>query len=116
MNIDAITAENRAMRIRALNDRLRTTGLGGRILITRSVIDLGSTFVQAAVNQMRTFFQFDSGDDPYREHDFGSFENQGEMLFFKIDYYDASMTAGCEDPADPAKCTCVLTLMLAADY
>jgi hypothetical protein len=34
---------------------------------------------------------------------------------FKIDYYDASMEFGSEDPADLSKITRVLTIMLAED-
>lgn len=35
---------------------------------------------------------------------------------FKIDYYDASMEFGSEDPADLSKKTRVLTIMLAEDW
>jgi hypothetical protein len=35
---------------------------------------------------------------------------------FKIDYYDASMEFGSEDPADLSKTTRVLTIMLAEDW
>ena len=35
---------------------------------------------------------------------------------FKIDYYDASMKFGSEDPADLSKTTRVLTIMLAEDW
>jgi hypothetical protein len=116
MNKKIDLAADQRSRIRALNDRLRSRGVGGRILVTRSVIAVGPDFMKAAVQHMRDFDRFDSGDDPYGEHDFGAFSVNGERLFFKIDYYDPSMTAGSEDPSDPAKCTRVLTLMLAADY
>jgi hypothetical protein len=55
-------------------------------------------------------------NDPYGEHDFGSFEVTGHKFFFKIDAYDIDMRFGSEDPADPTKTTRVLTLMLAEDY
>jgi Protein of unknown function (DUF3768) len=35
---------------------------------------------------------------------------------FKIDYYDASIDFGSEDPADLSKTTRVLTIMLAEDW
>src|SRR3954454_7957641 len=50
------------------------------------------------------------------EHDFGNFSLAGRKFFFKIDYFDVSMEFGSEDPADPAKTTRVLTIMLAEEY
>ena len=55
-------------------------------------------------------------NDPHREHDFGSFEIEGETYFFKIDYYALDMIGGSEDPADPEKTTRVLTIMRADEY
>ena len=62
------------------------------------------------------FDKFDSDNDPHREHDFGSFEIDGETYFFKIDYYALDMDGGSEDPADPEKTTRVLTIMRADEY
>jgi hypothetical protein len=50
-----------------------------------------------------------------QQHDFGSFEMVGRKFFWKLDYYDAAMEFGSEDPSDPEKTTRVLTLMLAED-
>jgi Protein of unknown function (DUF3768) len=50
------------------------------------------------------------------EHDFGSFELGNNKFFWKIEYYDKSMTYGSQDPADPELTTRVLTVMLAEDY
>lgn len=105
-----------AQRIRELNDAFRSTLSGGRVLITRGVQALGEPGVAAAFARMRVFCEFTADNDPYDEHDFGSFEIGGETLFFKIDYYDAAMEGGSENPSDPAKTTRVLTLMLASEY
>jgi hypothetical protein len=64
----------------------------------------------------QTFDDFNEGNDPYEEHDFGSFELAGETFFWKIDYYDNDMTFESEDPADPEKTTRVLTIMFAGEY
>lgn len=43
-------------------------------------------------------------------------EVDGRQLFWKIDYFDAAMEFGSEDPADPSKTTRVLTIMLSSEY
>ena len=55
-------------------------------------------------------------NDPYGEHDFGALTVAGVRLLWKIDYYDAGMTGGSPDPADPSVTTRVLTLMLAHEW
>ena len=59
---------------------------------------------------------FTKDNDPHGEHDFGSFEIEGETYFFKLDYYALDMDGGSEDPADPEKTTRVLTIMRADEY
>jgi hypothetical protein len=85
-------------------------------MITRGVQALGESGIAAALARMRAFCAFTADNDPHGEHDFGSFEIDGETLFFKIDYYDAALEGGSEDPSDPTKTTRVLTLMLASEY
>jgi hypothetical protein len=106
--------EKRA-RIRALNDHLRRTGCGGRVMVTRGMLDRGASFVSAAVSAMRAFDNFTENDDPYGERDFGVVRIESSSVFWKIDYYDPSMQAGAEDPSDALTCR-VLTIMLAEEY
>ena len=103
-------------RIAALNDRLRTTLAGGKVMMTAGVQARGSEFVTKAIAAMQVFTAFDADNDPYGEHDFGAFEFDGHRLFFKLDYYSPDMTSGSEDPADPAQTVRVLTLMLTEEY
>jgi len=68
------------------------------------------------VERVRTFDDFSDDNDPYGEHDFGAFEQDGDKIFWKIDYYDRQLTQGSPDPTDPKLTTRVLTVMLASEY
>jgi hypothetical protein len=105
-----------AAKIRELNDAFRTTMTGGKVLLTAGVDALPSDIKAAVIRRVATFSEFNKDNDPYGEHDFGSFAVAGHKFFFKIDAYDADMRFGSEDPADPTKTTRVLTIMLAEEY
>src|ERR1700692_4608961 len=105
-----------ADRIRLLNDNFRTTFIGGQVVMTQGVRGLGLATKARVLLAVQSFDKFDEGNDPHREHDFGSFEIEGEAYFFKIDYYALDMDGGSEDPADPEKTARVLTIMRADEY
>jgi hypothetical protein len=105
-----------ADKIRALNDAFRTTMTGGTVLLTAGVDALPSDVKAMVIRRVTTFSEFDASNDPHAEHDFGSFTLAGRKFFWKIDAYDADMRYGSDDPADPAKTTRVLTIMLAEEY
>lgn len=109
-------ARTNAERIRLLNDNFRTTFIGGHVVMTQGVNELPLDVKARAIIAVRSFNQFTSDNDPHREHDFGSFEIEGETYFFKIDYYALDMDGGSEDPADPEKTTRVITIMRADEY
>lgn len=59
------------------------------------------------------------------EHDMGAldveidgpgFGTTTERIFFKLDYYDPTLSFLSDDPADPSKTVRVLTIMLASEY
>lgn len=108
--------ENSVARIRELNDQLRNTFFGGRILITPGVSALSSEQTVELLTAVKAFDSFTEDNDPYGEHDFGSIEIHNTRYFWKIDYYDPTMTYGSEDAADPLKTVRVLTVMLADEY
>ncbi|MBS4045659.1 MAG: DUF3768 domain-containing protein [Alphaproteobacteria bacterium] len=110
-NSQALTA-----RIRMLNDHLRTTRQGGRCVMTAGVAALSPSRVALLWRRVAEFNEFDPDNDPYGEHDFGRFEQDGESFFWKVDYYDKDVRFGSDDPADPGVTTRVLTLMLASEY
>ena len=105
-----------AEKIRALNDAFRTTMTGGTVLLTAGVDALPSDVKALVIRRVATFSEFTPENDPHQEHDFGNFTLAGRRFFFKIDAYDAEMRYGSEDPADPAKTTRVLTIMLVEEY
>jgi len=107
-------------RIRELNDQVRAAGPtpGTHVLwlTTPGVNQLGPVAVATAIQTVRNFDRFDRKNDPHGEHDFGSFDLNGERLFWKIDYYDPSLSGGSENPADEAATRRVITIMLALEY
>ncbi len=103
-------------RIRELNDTLRTTFIGGKVLMTHSIASLPAETKASILERVRTFDAFTKDNDPYGQHDFGSFETAGETILWKIDYYDEDCVYGSSDPADPSKTTRVLTIMFACEY
>ena len=105
-------------RIRELNDAFRSSLAPhlGRVLCTAGVSDMGTAFIETCLHLVKSFNDFDDDNDPWGEHDFGSFAIDEHRLFFKIDYYaDASLKYGAEDPTDP-KTVRVMTIMLAEEY
>ena len=103
-------------KIAELNDKLRNTFVGGRVVMTAAVDALPADVKARVILAVQSFSKFDADNDPHHEHDFGSFAIDGEKFFFKIDYYSRDMEGGSEDPSDPEKTTRVLTIMFASDY
>ena len=104
-------------RIRELNDAFRTTFIGnGDVYLTRGVAALPGMEQSAIIERVQTFEDFTPENDPYYEHDFGSFRLCGRRFFWKIDYYDCAMEHGSENQSDPEQTTRVLTIMLASEY
>jgi len=105
-----------AEKIRELNDAFRKSMTGGRVMMTVGVDALPSDVKAMVIRRVATFSEFTRDNDPYSEHDFGSFALAGRKFFFKLDYYDSAMEFGSEDPADPSNTVRVLTIMLAEEY
>ena len=114
-----MTSTNETKRIAELNDRFRTSGgiRGGRWLITPRVDALDPAKRFELTLTIMGFDKFTPDNDPYGEHDFGALALFGTDWFWKIDYYaDDTCMSGSDDPADPAKCFRVLTVMHASEY
>jgi len=103
-------------RVRELNDRFRTLGGNGSVVVTSGIEAAGDDFLRRAVEATQSFTDFSEDNDPWGEHDFGAFLIDGQKVFFKIDYYDPTCTLGAENPANEAQTHRVLTIMLASEY
>jgi Protein of unknown function (DUF3768) len=112
----AMSKGDKSVRIRELNDLLRRTFTGGKVVMTDGVAALPERDLAQLLAKVRSFDKFTNDNDPYGEHDFGSIELEGVTYFFKHDYYALDMDGGSEDPANPAKTTRVLTIMRADEY
>ncbi len=97
-------------RIAEKNDMFRKGGFG--VMMTAGA--KASGYAPELLRAVREFDDFTEGNDPYGEHDFGSFERAGEKYFWKIDYYDRALE-GWENPMS-MKCRRILTIMLASEY
>ena len=92
------------------NDRFRKSGFG--ITITTGIQDLPD--IEGLMAAIRDFDTFTEDNDPYGERDFGSLVWHGSKVFWKIDYYNQTLSVW-EDPASD-KCQRVMTVMLAEEY
>jgi hypothetical protein len=99
-----------------LNDQFRKTFLGGKVMLTQGINTLPEKEKREILQAVQAFNDFTPENDPYAEHDFGTIEYYGQCIFWKISYYDPSLTYGSEDPSNPAITTRVLTIMLAGEY
>ena len=68
MNLDQKT------RIRELNDAFRQSFHGGQVMLTTGVQSLGGGEQAILLTRVRRFEEFEAGNDPHQEHDFGSVE------------------------------------------
>jgi len=116
-------ASTRLEQIARLNDRAR---LGfdrtARTVITRNCLErlaeAASAPKEQIVLQAQLLAAFRhctfSADSP--ERDFAVIEFLGRKVWLKIDYFDAVMEFGSEDPADASQTTRVVTILLPEDY
>lgn len=102
--------------IAQLNDKLRKTGVGGIIVVTRGVRAIHGFEPTALMATLARSDTFDEANDPHGEHDFGGIDFMGFELLWKIDYYAPDMIHHSRDPADEAQTCRVLTIMHAGEY
>ena len=103
------TEVTKANEISKLNDEFRK---GYTFTITRGI--QARSDMPEIIEKVRNFNTFTEDNDPFDEHDFGSFDWLGETIYWKIDYYDQMLKNWC-DPLSPV-CKRVLTILLSDEY
>ena len=106
----------RAELIARLNDKLRTTGTGGTIMITQNVKRITGFDAATLAAVLANYEEFGPSSDPHRERDFGCLTLWRYDLLWKVDYYDSAAQFGSDDPTNPEVTHRVLTVMLASDW
>jgi hypothetical protein len=114
------SADARLETIARLNDRCRQ-GLDrtARINMTSTCLGtfaedrVGEIVAQAEILAMLRAHRFSDAEAGERNR--GSFDYRGTTVYFCIDYHDAAMENGSEDPADASQTRRVLTIMLRGD-
>ena len=112
-----ITEQTPAEKIAELNDLFRKGDRSlGIVTATTMVKALSPERQRALFRLIRNFDNFEPGNDPYGEHDFGRVDLDEEGYFFKIDYYDQNLEGGSEDPSDIKLTKRVMTIMHRSEY
>ena len=112
---DTVSSRN-CQKIRDLNDALRITGKGGRVMYTDGIMAQGLDFAAEVMRAVTSFTAFNPDNDPWDEHDCATFKLGTHAVIWKIDYYDRDLIYHSPDPADPTVTARVLTVMLAEEY
>lgn len=111
-----IAGHLRRAEIARLNDRFRSTGIGGQVFLTAGVAGLPASELNEVVAAVRCFDSFTPDNDPYGEHDFASLVVGGHQIIWKIDYYPLEGIGEDPDPAVSKRCRRIMTIMLAEEY
>jgi hypothetical protein len=114
--ITAAETQDHTGGIRELNDRFRTTGIDGNVVLTAGIAALSDQERSSILAAVAGFTGFTTNNDPYGEHDCASLEVAGHRIIWKIDYYDPAYRYHSDDPANPDITRRVLTIMLAEEY
>lgn len=116
---------SKAEQIARLNDQLRIspasdlghwTFAGDLAHVIRDATPMDNTVRVLSILLALAEATFTEDNDPHGERDFGTFDLDGQRTMWKINYYNRDMSAGSEDPSDPAKTTRLLTIFYARDY
>jgi hypothetical protein len=110
------TPSDKAKKISELNDNFRRFLTGGQIVITPGIQSLTKDQQIAVLRGVTNFTDFGPDNDPHQQHDFGAIEIDGIKIFWKIDYYDLTLTYHSPDASNPKVTRRVLCIMQSFEY
>jgi len=70
--------------IKTLNDSFRRTFNGGKVTLSCGISAKSQSELAEILNQVRCFNDFTKENDPYNEHDFGSFNIKASKYIGKL--------------------------------
>lgn len=114
--MSAMLLEPDIIHIRQLNDRFRSTFVGGAVYVTPAVEALEPEVRKTLLEKVRAYSAFDHKADPFEEHDFGELTVAETRFFWKIDCYDRRCKRASPDPCNPDLTTRVLTILRADEH
>lgn len=97
--------KEKAKRNDELRARIPSIHPPDRLLLTRGIASLPEEEVIQILRKVKEFDDFTEENDPWGEHDFGSFTQNGQKIFWKIDDYGGQQGWRL-----------VLTIMFASEY
>ncbi len=110
-------------RIAQLNDTFRALTMKpdseqtlGKTFYTASISALPPQDVLSIKEKVRLFDEFNESNDPYGEHDFGSFMHNDQKVYWKIDYEDPALEYQSNDTFDNGVQNRRLTIMLSHEW
>jgi hypothetical protein len=105
----------RTQRIRALDDHLRKHPTSDVAIMTPGIAALGQEAANRIIKTITTFDDFCHANNPYENHDNGSFEADGRTVSFKIEHYERPPDSPSVGPVDQPDRVRVITVMLAEE-
>ena len=119
-------SNERSEKIAKLNDKLRSSisypfsfanDQKDQFVLTQGIVDsFNDGEITTLFHDIKTFDNFNDGNDPYQERDFGTLKAKGRTIFWKIDYYDNNLEYHSPDNTDPKQTKRVMTVMLSNEY
>ena len=85
-------------------------------MITIGIQSLSQETQAKIMNGIAGYDNFTASNDPHKEHDFGDLEVDGNLIFWKLDYFDNALEYHSPDVLDRSVTRRVLTVMLAEEY
>lgn len=119
--MSTLARQNDAIRQALQPIRFNGQLLDAKVALSFELSQLDHEDLLPVLKALREFDAYESGNDPYGEHDFTVFSHPvrgvEKRFMFKIEYFsDASMNFGSEDPVDPSKTFRLAMLSLVSEH